>query len=246
MIAGPIRVGVEAMLAMEEQAQDRGGSLVPAGPGERCVASGVAGGQIGAGIDQRLNCSRGGEGGGAMKRRFALCPAIAHEAAGWRACPCRRVRVRAGGEKQPDDMLVVQPAGVAAGGVERRLGTVGQRRASVGPLLDQELAEPPVAVEGGTIEIKIVAQRSQRFAMREQMPDGADIAIISAPADQRGAGIVGGAGIAACIDPVERGRCVRRRSARSSRGPQSGAHWARSQSRSAPPSCGPITVTTSA
>src|SRR4030081_3624820 len=44
---------------------------------------------------------------------------------------------------------------------------IEQRQVHVRAVLDEELAEPPVPVEGGGVEAKIVSQRLQRFAIRK-------------------------------------------------------------------------------
>jgi len=87
--------------------------------------------------------------------------------------------------------------------MERRLPGLGQRRIGVRALLDQILAELPMAVEGGGVEIEIGAQIAEGNAFGDQEADCADIAIISAPADQgRGMRIDRGR-VATARDPIE-------------------------------------------
>jgi hypothetical protein len=45
--------------------------------------------------------------------------------------------------------------------MQRHFAGVGQRQVHVRAVLDEELAEPPVPVEGSGVEAKIVSQRLQ-------------------------------------------------------------------------------------
>jgi hypothetical protein len=62
----------------------------------------------------------------------------------------------------------------------------------VSAILDKELAESPVSVEGGSIEAKVLSERLKGFAVFEQKSYRTDIAIISAPFDERYASFVYG------------------------------------------------------
>ena len=55
----------------------------------------------------------------------------------------------------------------------------------VGVVLDKELAQPPVAVKGRAIEVKVLTQRLDAFAIGKEESNGTDIAVIRAPLDKR-------------------------------------------------------------
>src|SRR5271169_2132755 len=62
---------------------------------------------------------------------------------------------------------------------------VRQGQIRICAVLDEELAEPPVPVEGCGVETEIVSQRWQCFAVRKQEFYGTDIAVVCTPIDER-------------------------------------------------------------
>src|SRR5512144_676652 len=51
--------------------------------------------------------------------------------------------------------------------------------------LEQKLAKPPMAVEGGAAQIEVFAERGEPLALLQKELDGADVAVVRAPLDQR-------------------------------------------------------------
>lgn len=54
-------------------------------------------------------------------------------------------------------------------------------------VLDKEFAETPVSVEAGGVQIEVMTERGQIGTARKKKPDGADVAVIGAPAEERDA-----------------------------------------------------------
>ena len=51
--------------------------------------------------------------------------------------------------------------------MQGRLSGIWQRTIHVGSVLDEELAEPPVPMKGRAVQIEVVSQRLERFALGE-------------------------------------------------------------------------------
>jgi hypothetical protein len=68
--------------------------------------------------------------------------------------------------------------------MQRGLARVFRACVDVSPLLDQELAESPMAMERRAMQPEVFPERPQRLAVAEQEPHRADVAIVSAPSDQ--------------------------------------------------------------
>jgi hypothetical protein len=60
-----------------------------------------------------------------------------------------------------------------------------------------------MAVEGGAVEVEVVAQGGQDLAIGQQEADGADIAVVGAPTQQRHPVDVGRRGWRAGLDELE-------------------------------------------
>jgi hypothetical protein len=90
-------------------------------------------------------------------------------------------------EQDTHDAIVRGALGSAEGVMQWRLATVGGCGVGIGALLEQELRETPVAVETGAAEAEVVAERVERRTIREQMPDGADIAVVGTVLEKRNA-----------------------------------------------------------
>jgi hypothetical protein len=75
--------------------------------------------------------------------------------------------------------------GFAKGGVQRSFSGILQRKVHVRAIFNEKLAQTPVPMKDGAIEIEVFTQRFQGLCMGEQKPDATDIAIISAPLDER-------------------------------------------------------------
>src|SRR4030081_1621619 len=69
--------------------------------------------------------------------------------------------------------------------MEWRFAGIRKRMIYIRAVFNEELAELPMSVKDGTVEIEILSKRLQRLSVREQEPNGADIAVVRAPADQR-------------------------------------------------------------
>ena len=70
-------------------------------------------------------------------------------------------------------------------------------------LFEQELAEAPMSVKRGSVEIEIFAERGYGFATGEEEFYGADVAIVGAVLDQRDAVVIFGVGGDAFVEDVE-------------------------------------------
>lgn len=68
--------------------------------------------------------------------------------------------------------------------VERRFAGIFLSGVDVRPLLDQKLAQPPMAVKRRIVQSEVRPQRRERFAVSEKVPDGAHVAVIGAPLNQ--------------------------------------------------------------
>jgi hypothetical protein len=87
--------------------------------------------------------------------------------------------------------FVREPDGRAQRRVQGRLARIGQWEIDVGALLDQELAQAPVPVKCRAIEVQVVAQRLQGFAVGQQESHRTHVAVVRAPPDQRRTSAVG-------------------------------------------------------
>ena len=120
-----------------------------------------------------------------MQRSFALPPAIAHEAPGCDSRYCGAVRVGATSQKNANNRRVSHAFTFAQRGVQRRFAGFLERAIHIRAILDQKLAQKPVAVEARAVQIQIAAERGERFAVRRQKTNRAHIPVICAPANQR-------------------------------------------------------------
>ena len=76
--------------------------------------------------------------------------------------------------------------------MERCFSCIRQRPVHICGLFDQELAKLPVPVEGRTVKVQVFPQASDGLSVGEQVLDGADIAVVGAPPEERGAFLDGG------------------------------------------------------
>lgn len=100
--------------------------------------------------------------------------------------------VSAGGEQDRDDARLAR-MNPAQRRVKRCFGGLAVPVIGIGAGLDEELAQLPMTMESRAVEVEIVAETFQGSAVRQKQAQGADVAIISAPADERDAAGVGGA-----------------------------------------------------
>lgn len=107
----------------------------------------------------------------AVERGFSARAGVAHECAGFNASVRFGVWIGTCGNQRRDHAFVLDAFKAAQRGVKRRFASVGQRRAWIGTLFDQEFAQSPVAVKGGGVEFEIGTKRGQRHAMFQQVPD---------------------------------------------------------------------------
>ena len=173
-----------AEVAVQEQAKDGVGAEMPACPTQRRVAIRVLGVRLCTGFEQHGDGLFIAESGGAVQRGFAACADVAHEAAGLHTRFGGAVGIGAVGKKHTHDAIVRDALGGAERGVQRRLACVWIGVIGVGALLQQELREPPVTMEAGSVEAEVAAERTDRCAVCQQMADGADVAIIGAVLDE--------------------------------------------------------------
>jgi hypothetical protein len=54
-----------------------------------------------------------------------------------------------------------------------------------GSTLDEIFAKPPMTMKAGTIEVEIPTECGQRFTIGQEEPHRADVAVVSAPLNQR-------------------------------------------------------------
>jgi hypothetical protein len=141
--------------------------------------------ELGAGVQENLDGFFVAESGGAVQRSFALGAAIAHEAAGFDAGAGGDVGIGAGGDEHAQDEVVGEPIGSAQGRVERGFAGIRFRVIYVCSLLEEEFAEPPVAVEAGAVEAQIFAEGSESGSAAQKKFDGADVPVIGAVPHER-------------------------------------------------------------
>lgn len=184
-------------IAVAQEAEDRSGAGIPTGPGQRRVAVGVFGVELGASVEKDLDGFFVAKGGCAVKWSFALGAAVAHEAPCFDAGAGGDVGIGSGGDEHAQDEIVIEAIGSAEGGVERGFTCVGFRVVYVRSLLEEEFAEPPVAVEAGRVEAEIFAEGSESGAVGEKKFDGADVPVVGAVSNERDAimDCVGGAAL---------------------------------------------------
>jgi hypothetical protein len=124
----------------------------------------VFGVELGSGVEKKLDSFVVAESGGAVQRSFALGAAVAHEGAGFDAGASGEVRIGSGGDEHSQDEVVIEAIGSAEGGMKRGFSGVGFRVVYMRSLLEEEFAEPPMAVEAGGVEAKIFSEGSESGA----------------------------------------------------------------------------------
>lgn len=158
---------------------------MPASPRERGIAVHVSGVNLRTGIEQHLNGFFRAERRRAVQGRFCSRSDIAHERVGFHPGLGHAIRIRALGEEQLEHHIMRPSIGRAQGRMQRRLAGIRQRPVNVRTLLDQILAQLRVPVKNGPVEVIVVAQRIERFPVREQKLDGTHIAVVGTPLNER-------------------------------------------------------------
>ena len=174
---------VDRKSVVEKFSENGIGAWGPTGPAQRGISVRIFGVPFRSGVKEELDGFFTGIGGGAVERGFAPGANVAHEGSGFDARLGGAVGIGAVSEQDSHDILL-REAGRGDGGVKRGFEGLGLGEVGIGSLLEEKLAELPVSVEGGSVETKVVSQRVNRFAAGEEESDGADVAVIGAPADE--------------------------------------------------------------
>ena len=125
-----------------------------------------------------------------MQGRLCSGSAIPHERPGFHSRIGYTIRICTTAEQYSYHKIVCKPIGGAERGVEGRFSRVGQGLVGVRAHVNEKLAEPPVPVKRGSIEVQIVTERLERFTVGEQKPHRAYVSIICTPVDERRAAAV--------------------------------------------------------
>src|SRR5262245_47602109 len=182
--------------AVAEFHENRIGSPVPTRPTQRRVSIHVLCVELGAGIQKQLYRFLGAECGSPVERRFAFGPAISHERAGFHCRFGHGVGICASREQYFDDEIIGFAICLGERGVQRRFSGPRVGLVHVGTLLNQELAQWPMAMIGSAYQIEVVPKRVDGFSVSQQKPDRADISVVPTPVDERRTvGIVRGSGV---------------------------------------------------
>ena len=132
------------------------------------------------------------ENGRTMKRSLAFGAAVPHERSGFHARLGLAVWICAAGKEHLHDQIAAEAVRVAKSGVQRCFSGIKRGTVGIRAMFQQKLAEPPVTMEGRSVESEIVAQRVECRALGKQVFEGANVSVGRSPADKRYSVAIGG------------------------------------------------------
>jgi hypothetical protein len=154
-------------------------------------------------LQQQFDRSLTSECGSTMKGRFTSGSCISHEAAGFDTTFGDRVGVRTRRKQHFKDFVVWKAIGGAKGTMQRRFSRLTIRKIDVRSPLDQKLAQSPMAVEAGSVQIEISSKRRQWNTLRKKESDGTDVTVVRAPTQKRDTIVVLPVWSDACFDQLK-------------------------------------------
>jgi hypothetical protein len=144
---------MDPKIAVAEKAEDYAGSNIPTRPGERRIAVGILRVDVGTSGNKYADVLLVAERSRAVEGCFTFGAAVPHEAASFHPWQRRFIWICPRCQKDADYRCILHAIGPAQSCVEGRFACVGKRTVNVRTLLDQELAQPPVAVKARSVKI---------------------------------------------------------------------------------------------